>query len=609
MSHEGRPPSYDEHSPLLQPDPGNVPDEPPPDNERVNAEPAPGQAEETDPGDFSEPNPDDIFFENGHFPNYLVVKHRDPSKNIVKEDPFNIEMGLKEIVGSNTYKHLSIESSYKARMLTIGIDTKATAEKLYNASHIHDTPVKVEIHRGLNYSKGVVYSDAMVGRNKEHLKNALRNEGVTDIFHVPSTPQRKSRTFFLTFARPVAPEHIMVGYIRTKVHKYQPKAQRCTNCQAPGHGKKTCRNNQACVRCGAEDDHELETCVSPIQCKNCKGDHMASYKLCPAITFETEVLQHADQHKLPKHKARTHILRTRPDLANAVPYLKEKRENLPLTASDRVRNVSAAPASQQGPIQQIPPQAAKRIESLENVVHQLQQQVQDKDEIIKELRKNIRDMDQLKGTVARLESRIRTLLPNECSSPIFRKPHKKALNGSRAHVNDMDSEESNMEEDNKSKTTKNKRKKYSRSSSSSPEAGDNPAKGPKRPSAGANKMATPVSSQGMTSDSDAQKTGYSSAVQGSETEDGTKSDSAQMRKDRGHNKAWATTRNRVKSLDLLYTSHQSTLLAHHPITQVHPKQDSIPPPGDTESLPPRNIILPEQLSLLEETGVDPGPAD
>lgn len=85
-----------------------------------------------------------------------------------------------------------------------------------------------------------------------------------------------------------------------KIEKFKPKTSsgtQCYRCQQFGHASRNCNLSERCVKCTGS--HATKTCpktdrTSPAQCCNCKGDHPANYRQCPA---RVEYLQRLSQKR------------------------------------------------------------------------------------------------------------------------------------------------------------------------------------------------------------------------------------------------------------------------------------------------------------------------
>jgi len=94
----------------------------------------------------------------------------------------------------------------------------------------------------------------------------------------------------LTFNTHVLPEHIMMCYQRTAaVQEYFRLPTRCNNCFEYVHVQQICKSNKICYNCGDSyhlDPNNLEKCISPQKCTNCKQDqtqdpHNSVNRRCP----------------------------------------------------------------------------------------------------------------------------------------------------------------------------------------------------------------------------------------------------------------------------------------------------------------------------------------
>ncbi|XP_048255352.1 uncharacterized protein LOC125381988 [Haliotis rufescens] len=112
------------------------------------------------------------------------------------------------------------------------------------------------------------------------VKRFTRKEGDTII---------KTNTYLFTFALPKIPSSVKAGYFNIGVDVYIPSPLRCFHCQHFGHRAKSCHATQICSRCSKH--HDGTDCTDNIRCANCGGDHMSSFKSCPAFMKQTKVLK------------------------------------------------------------------------------------------------------------------------------------------------------------------------------------------------------------------------------------------------------------------------------------------------------------------------------
>ncbi|KAG8233305.1 hypothetical protein J437_LFUL013775 [Ladona fulva] len=91
----------------------------------------------------------------------------------------------------------------------------------------------------------------------------------------------------------VVDKFLAIKYIcglKIKIEKFKPPngPPQCHRCQQYGHVDKACHMPIKCVKCGL--DHLSRECNKPISepaiCANCKGNHPANYRGCPAYQVQ-----------------------------------------------------------------------------------------------------------------------------------------------------------------------------------------------------------------------------------------------------------------------------------------------------------------------------------
>ncbi len=157
------------------------------------------------------------FFQGYSFPRFLVLKHQDPSKNIVSENIFKVSNGLKQIVGNNTFEHITTKAMYHSRLLLIEVDEKTTAQKLLGAKKVCDIPIKVEIHQEKNSCKGSIFCVQFRDMSEEEVLDNLASQMVSAVHLVIDPDQKRTGKAILTFASSRLPETIRVGYETAEV--------------------------------------------------------------------------------------------------------------------------------------------------------------------------------------------------------------------------------------------------------------------------------------------------------------------------------------------------------------------------------------------------------
>ena len=85
------------------------------------------------------------------------------------------------------------------------------------------------------------------------------------------------------------PRHVYIGPVSYEVGEYTPEVIQCFNCQNFGHIGKHCHaTHPVCVFCGVKGHRvkEKKCRTRRPRCYNCRGEHTASYRGCPAYKRE-----------------------------------------------------------------------------------------------------------------------------------------------------------------------------------------------------------------------------------------------------------------------------------------------------------------------------------
>ena len=102
--------------------------------------------------------------------------------------------------------------------------------------------IKIEPHRTLNHSKGVVKSLQLKGCTDEELVTELRSQGVTEAFNIKIKKEDQiitTNTWILTFNFPTPPAQLKIPCSSNlKVQPYIPKPMTCKKCLKIGHTEK-----------------------------------------------------------------------------------------------------------------------------------------------------------------------------------------------------------------------------------------------------------------------------------------------------------------------------------------------------------------------------------
>ena len=175
-------------------------------------------------------------------------------------------------------------------MALVEANSATQAGTILKANLLASYPVKVELHRTLNSSRGVVNTRALDGMSNEEIQENLQDQGVTSVYRVQRKERGEylpTRTLFLTFNRVNLPERIKAGYEAIEVRPYIPNPLRCYKCQRFGHTSDSCNGKATCINCG--DDMHDDACTSSPSCVNCRGEHPSGSRECPRFMEERAI--------------------------------------------------------------------------------------------------------------------------------------------------------------------------------------------------------------------------------------------------------------------------------------------------------------------------------
>ena len=184
---------------------------------------------------------------------------------------------------------------------------KVLAAKIIKAPDmLTDVPIKVEVHKQLNFSKGVIYCFDLLNCTVEDIKEELKDQGVTDVYriHVRRDGQLvPTPSHILTFCTPQPPSSIKAAMYLLSVRQYIPSPLRCFKCQKYGHSQNNCSFASRCSNC-AQNVHEDIPCTRSPHCVNCDGSHSARSKDCPQFKIEYKIQEIRTTHKISFAEAR-----------------------------------------------------------------------------------------------------------------------------------------------------------------------------------------------------------------------------------------------------------------------------------------------------------------
>jgi hypothetical protein len=233
---------------------------------------------------------------------YLVIRCSKEGETLTKVSPFLIHKVLSGAVPGD------LESVKKLRdgSLLVKTSSDKQSEKLLALKRLHDIPVVVEPHRGLNTCRGVISCYDLLYVDVVDITKEMASQGVIDCRRL--TTKRNGEVInttsaILTFSRDMLPEKVNVGYERCPVRPYIPNPLRCYKCQRFGHVAPKCKGNDICPKC-SKAKHEGEVCASPAICANCEGQHPAYSRDCPKLQEEKKIVEIKTTKKITYFEAR-----------------------------------------------------------------------------------------------------------------------------------------------------------------------------------------------------------------------------------------------------------------------------------------------------------------
>lgn len=179
--------------------------------------------------------------------------------------------------------------------------------------------IKIDIkeHPGLNYAKGVIYSNDLRGIDEAEIVSELKQQNVSNVNKILKNVDgilKETGLIVITFASTSIPSDVAIGYEKVRVRPYIPLPLKCKNCLQYGHIAKLCKNEKICANCSNpfHTNEELkEKCAHPSSCINCKNNdiedskHPTYDKCCPIFLKEKEIQAIATLEKVGKKKAAT----------------------------------------------------------------------------------------------------------------------------------------------------------------------------------------------------------------------------------------------------------------------------------------------------------------
>lgn len=234
-------------------------------------------------------------------PRFLIVSGTESTGSFTKVNPFKIHKELVHTCG--TLKNVK-KLRNGALLVECSSDLQSTA--LQARQTLCGIPIKVEAHRSLNYTKGVITCRDFLNVDIEEIKTELKACNVVDARFLTTKRNGEivnTASIVLTFQSLTLPKVINASFYSLPVRAYYPLPTLCYNCGNFGHVRNTCKSPKTvCLVCG-KDKHD-GACVSPTLCINCQGDHPTFSRQCPKYADEKSIIEIKINEKLSYGEAR-----------------------------------------------------------------------------------------------------------------------------------------------------------------------------------------------------------------------------------------------------------------------------------------------------------------
>lgn len=261
-----------------------------------------------------EPKPPDLqdtFFKtNGIWTKkYIIMRlEQNSTKKTFKDfSPFNVCRFIKSFCPQINLKFLKNGSTL------LIVNNEKDFLNLNNVKVFQGIKVKFELHKSLNFSRGVAYVPELINCSEDEIVSELEQHGVVNvkrIFKKINNENRPTPLLILTFERSELPERIAIDFMSIRIRAYEPKPLLCFNCYKYRHTKKYC-NIVNCGNCG-ETTHSSDTCPNAPKCLNCQGEHPAYYTKCPVYEREKKIEKLRTQDKISYKQAEIIIRKQEP---------------------------------------------------------------------------------------------------------------------------------------------------------------------------------------------------------------------------------------------------------------------------------------------------------
>jgi len=237
-----------------------------------------------------------------NYSKYLVINILGEEKR--KVNPFRAFKELENRVRGK----ISNLTSLGRNALLVTVCNKEQGDVLMKMTRIDGKDCRVEPHRTMNTSKGLVYISEF-DITEDELKEGLEDQGVLDVktaFWI-KTKRPELKVFLVTFSSDSPPEFVRIPgeSLRTRVSEYTERPMQCKVCQEYNHTAKRCPTPNAprCGRCSLFGHSSSNCDTENTLCCHCSGNHTAWNKKCPEYIFQAEVSRTQQKEKTSRREA------------------------------------------------------------------------------------------------------------------------------------------------------------------------------------------------------------------------------------------------------------------------------------------------------------------
>lgn len=218
-----------------------------------------------------------------------------PYNVYVKKNIFEMNESINNIIVSRQLISLKINNFYDVKkvsrhIIKVTFNNYKDANNLVNSTEmLKNVNLKAFIPGKFVFKTGIIFGIPTDIPDEELLNELtqVKEDMVTGIKRITKIikendiekiiPTARVKVFFRSKQ---LPEYVSIYRCRTNVKFFIPTLRQCYKCCRFGHISANCKSNTPkCLRCAMQHSGE---CNNPLSCANCKEQHMANSKDCPA---------------------------------------------------------------------------------------------------------------------------------------------------------------------------------------------------------------------------------------------------------------------------------------------------------------------------------------